>query len=169
MRSLLIALLCLVAVPAFGASGLTPDLISAGAGFDQVKGPGFEYNIVPISIEYAYSHDFSTYGTIHTAHRILSASGDASEPTSTINELSVLASYNVGREFRPFAGVIASLWGSGFTGTPEQLYGAEFGLSFPVDANVTMIVGGRAAWNWNRHGRGDLRQMGLLFGPAISL
>lgn len=160
----------LIAVPAFAGNGLTPDFISAGAGLDKISGPGFKYNVVPIQVQYAYGFDLSSRSSVYTAHRILAAPGNESEPTTYVNELTALYGYDAGRGFLLFVGLLGSLWGSGITGSPEELYGGTVGFSFPLDGSTTMVVGYRHATDtWPGGDEQGLNQWGLVFGPVFSI
>jgi hypothetical protein len=171
MRNILVGI-AFVAIAVLGlsiasdaATGLTPDLVGAGAGLDWLSSNTLDQQqIVPLQIQYAYNFKVNYNTTIVTSHRILAAPGSEAEPTAYVNEFSALAAYDIARGFNIFAGPCMSTWGKAITGSPQELYGGLGGFSFPLEESVRMVVGYR-----HLIGKNGLLQNGIVFGPAFAL
>lgn len=163
------ALLVLVLVVAFGPQsalagrGLTPDLIAVGGAFDRIEGADFDLDIIPLQGGAAYAFVIAPKVSLVTAYRILAAPGSEGDETSYVNEFSVPIGYDAGGVVHFFAGPLLSVWGEGFTGSREQLYGGFAGATFDMDDATSFVVAYRYAKS------GDLIQSGLVFGPTFEI
>lgn len=165
MKGFLVALaLLFVSVPAFAAEGLTPDYIQPAIGLDWISGSFGERQVSPINIQYAYSYGVSYNLQALTSHRVLASPGDEENPSAFVNEFTAGVAYHMAKDFYGYASAMMSLWGDGFTGTTEELYGGMAGIAFPSDGGMRMTV-------MYRHlvGRDGLRQTGLVFGPVFEI
>jgi hypothetical protein len=161
---LVVAVLALFSTNAFAGTGLTPDLLGAGAAFDRIEGDDFDTQITQIQVQYAYSFEINNVSSVSTGHRIMAAPGNEDDPTSYVNEFSVLYAYDAGGGFNFFAGPQMSVLGTNFIGSREELYGGYAGISLPLEGEARMIVGYRYLV-----GPQNLSQKGLVFGPVFEI
>lgn len=157
------ALVLFLAAPASAGQGLTPDLIAVGGAFDRIEGPAIDLDIVPLQGGAAYTFPVAPKVSVVTAYRILAAPGGEGDETSYVNEFSLPVGYDTGGLVHLFAGPLLAVWGKGFTGEREQLYGGFGGVTFDMDDATSFVVAYRYAKS------GDLKQSGLVFGPTFEI